>query len=118
MAFNWGDYLEISKFLVNQGNDIQREAALRSAVSRAYYGAFCHARNYAIAKLNYVSKPTKDHQELPDCFYNNNFNDIENILVELRGWRNKCDYDDKVSNLENLASHSIADANHILKDLI
>jgi hypothetical protein len=48
MAFDWKEFLELARIL---GRDAEgsghREAFLRSALGRAYYAAFCHARNYA-----------------------------------------------------------------------
>lgn len=48
MSFNWGDYLSLANALLTKPNTPgPEEAAYRSAVSRAYYAAFCIARNYA-----------------------------------------------------------------------
>ena len=40
--FDWADYLTLAQELATRRSD---EAALRPAVSRAYYAAFCQARN-------------------------------------------------------------------------
>ena len=55
MGFDWREYLILAQFL--QGHSeikYSEEAARRAAVSRAYYAAYCHARNYARDKLNFV----------------------------------------------------------------
>ncbi len=50
MAFEWEDYLILAEDLSNDEND---EAALRCAVSRAYYAAFHIAKNF----LNGIDDP-------------------------------------------------------------
>jgi hypothetical protein len=46
--FEWKDYLELTRFLQQEAEKTDNpERFLRTALSRAYYGAFCHARNYA-----------------------------------------------------------------------
>ena len=42
MKFDWLEYFNLAKELA----ETSKEAELRSAVSRAYYSAFCLARNY------------------------------------------------------------------------
>lgn len=58
MTFNWKEYLEIAKFLKNINDSLSEknakfstEAAYRVAISRAYYAAFCYARNHAKDKF-------------------------------------------------------------------
>ncbi|MHC1594076.1 MAG: hypothetical protein ACXQT2_02070, partial [Methanotrichaceae archaeon] len=51
--FEWIQYLNLAKELARSDND---EAKLRSSISRAYYAAFCNAKNY----LEDV-----DHQNVP-----------------------------------------------------
>ena len=59
MAFNWVDFIVIAKYLHTSGKNSQIpiDAAYRCATSRAYYAAFCHARDYATARLGFI--PTK-----------------------------------------------------------
>jgi uncharacterized protein (UPF0332 family) len=46
--FDWREYLNLAKFLLDlKSSGISKEALYRCAVSRAYYSAFCWARNYA-----------------------------------------------------------------------
>jgi hypothetical protein len=43
MAFDWKTYIDLAQFLQQEAaGKTDREALLRSGVSRAYYGAFCH----------------------------------------------------------------------------
>ena len=41
--FDWKKYLDLAEDLAQNKSD---EAKLRASVSRAYYAAFCNARNY------------------------------------------------------------------------
>ncbi|MGE0133149.1 MAG: hypothetical protein AB7U82_34160 [Blastocatellales bacterium] len=43
MAFDWAEYLRLAKELAQRQDD---EAAHRSAISRAYYAAYCRACAY------------------------------------------------------------------------
>lgn len=69
MSFDWEDFVELGHDLANSPPDDRlREAKLRSAVSRAYYGAFHHARKYYAGQ--YYREPPgagtgKEHQLLP-----------------------------------------------------
>ena len=98
MAFDWTEYLTLANYIQQQGNKsiIDKEAAHRSAVSRAYYAAFCYARNYA--RDNRGFQPgynAEDHKTLPNFFDSKNKTAVANALVELRQWRNGCDYQDR-----------------------
>lgn len=51
MPFEWKKFIDLARELEKQAAVASdSEALLRTALSRAYYGAFCHARNYAQAK--------------------------------------------------------------------
>ena len=66
MAFDWKEYVELSRFLQRQtGSGVSPEAILRSALSRAYDGAFGHARNYARDWLGFKPRyEGEDHGRL------------------------------------------------------
>ena len=61
-AFDWKQYLDLARDLSQPmtSDAGTREARLRSAVSRAYYAAFCHARNYSRDWLNFQPNHTAD----------------------------------------------------------
>lgn len=51
MSFNWELYIQLADELISCQEKVDlREAYLRSAMSRSYYGIFCIARNHLIAK--------------------------------------------------------------------
>ncbi|RZB28783.1 MAG: hypothetical protein AEth_01785 [Candidatus Argoarchaeum ethanivorans] len=51
MSFNWELYVQLAdEFISYQENADLREAHLRSAMSRCYYGIFCIARNHLFVK--------------------------------------------------------------------
>ena len=111
-SFNWRDYFVLAKNLLGRSD----EASLRSAVSRAYYAAFCTARNYAILKGFQSMATGKDHQ-LVEQFYSGqkSAKTIATNLGRLRISRNQCDYDDAVNNLQSIVNLSMLQAKAILQ---
>lgn len=60
MSFDWVDFLALADALVRDPNSPgPEEASLRSASSRAYYAAFCSARDFACARDGLVLQKTK-----------------------------------------------------------
>lgn len=110
MGFDWKEYLYLAKELKQRaGNTFNQEAALRSAVSRAYYAAFCYLRNYACDKLGFIKKrSSRDHIDLVKHLREKNHGDIASILEELRNWRKDCDYEDVIKgDLQTKAGSAI-----------
>jgi uncharacterized protein (UPF0332 family) len=112
VAFCWRHYLELSKELAMHTAD---EAKLRAAISRAYYAAFCNARNYMIYTDHNSFPPDSREQhkylvqyfkgESPESKPDDMDGTRERIgrdLNSMRHDRRKVDYDDKVDNLESL----------------
>lgn len=118
-AFDWREYLELAKALADmKGVESFQEAALRSAVSRAYFAAFCWARNYAETKGGF--KPRRDaavHKELRSYLRNQGRSDIASALNRLRMWRNICDYEDEVTELDDLVRDSLNEAKKIIENM-
>lgn len=102
-------------------SDPLAEGAKRSAVSRAYYAAFCSVRNYAAQHLNYsIQHSSQDHRQLLNHLRRIGtapWDDVENKLRDLRQYRNRCDYEDSVSNLDNIVEASLRLASEILNVL-
>lgn len=111
MSFNWREYLELAKAFSGMPNSGYSEEALhRSAVSRAYYAAFCWCRNFAQQNLGFKATGTaEDHKLLREHLMKKGgkWKNIASHLNKLRGWRNSCDYDDEVPGLSNMLKESI-----------
>ncbi len=67
MPFDWKNLLDLAHQMEQDASKgVSKEEALcRSAVSRAYFAAFCYARNYAEQFLKYQPKSDeRDHGSL------------------------------------------------------
>ena len=97
MAFEWHQFLDVARKLqqeaVSSKNDT--EAFQRSAVGRAYYAAFCHARNYAVRYLGYDIKGFGDHHGAVRAHLKKRRRNGDAARLDmLRQWRNEADYAD------------------------
>jgi len=124
MSFDWVDLLRLAEALESAPDSPgPPEAALRSAVSRAYYAAFHCALNLASKEGFVPSYSGDDHQKVQAHFRNSSPSDSNHrkIAVELgRLYRNRCaaDYDDALrSQPGSLASLSINMARSVLSKL-
>lgn len=117
MSFDWREFLKLAQDLGGRNRaGYSSEACNRTAISRAYYAAFCFTRNYAEAHLEFRPERTvKDHSKLREYFtrLGGKWAEIAEKLDELRKWRNKCDYEDTVSNLSALIKYALANANEV-----
>lgn len=99
--------------------NIAKNLLARSAVSRAYYAAFCFARNYARDNQNFSpTYKTEDHGLIREHFRLMQMGKIARYLDHLRQWRNMCDYYDEitareVTNVSNLPIVAIRRAQQI-----
>ncbi len=126
MRFDWSEYLNLAQELAATNSDCSgnREAKLRSAISRAYYSAFCLGRNYLrdiekdrtlldknrnINKHQYVAEAFIDHRSK-----NRNMVKIGENLSRLRDIRNKADYEDTMFNLPTQATTALKLAENII----
>lgn len=99
MSFKFTEFLEVAHHLDRQGRSqnklsFSKEAAVRCAVSRAYYAAFHHARDYVAFKSWY--NPTRrgdDHDAVRKALRDHNKKNDAARLRRLRVWRNQSDYD-------------------------
>ena len=119
MDFDWTEYFHLAQCLQDgEGFEFSKEAARRCAASRAYYAAFCHARNFARDRHGF--KPTytdEDHRLVRKHFRQGSTVAVARRLTTLRQYRNKCDYDDCVPNLHSLVGHAIKSAGEVFADL-
>jgi hypothetical protein len=94
MPFDWKDFLSVARHLNNQAAaSSEPESFFRSAVSRAYFGAYCHARNYAKDYLNFVPREDADDQgRLRAHLKGKRRKGDGDRLEQLRQLRNEADY--------------------------
>lgn len=123
MRFDWSEYLNLANKLVRAKSTTPQadEACHRAAVSRAYYAAYCLARNLARGRgWVTLTGSAKDHATVKNYFKNSRQRKKKQIGVDLerlRADRNDADYKDILSNPSAIASVSIARANKILRIL-
>lgn len=126
--FVWQHYLNLADYLINNCSQIGLpEAAMRSAISRTYYSAYCLIRDWA---FTYPSRPFsitrsgQDHRLLQNWLRNEAglsgkvyFKSIALELAKLRDWRNQCDYDTQLQSqfLPQACTQALQKAQNILK---
>jgi len=120
MAFDWGQYLSLARFLNGESLSYWPEAGLRSAISRAYFAAYCYARNYASKNLGFVpTRKADDHDRLIQHYSNSGRPEIANALDSLRKWRNQCDYQNNASiNIQNTVPFALKQSGKVFTDLV
>jgi uncharacterized protein (UPF0332 family) len=106
MSFDRSGFFTLAEKLAREAKgSITEEAALRSAISRAYYAVFTQARH----ELKYsdkdrlIPKSALAHEYVKNKFkssQNIDKQEIGTILEDLRDERNKADYDEFFNNLE------------------
>ena len=122
MTFDWSEYLELAQELAGDGaGSPNEEAKLRSSVSRAYYAAFCKARNHLRDIDGYqISQHVNVHKHVRDQFKDSSDKSRKKIgtdLDRLRKRRNKADYDDFVNKLPQLTILSLESSHNIISAL-
>jgi hypothetical protein len=128
MIFEWKDFVDIARHLSDVGGKhLPDEAAYRSAVNRAYYGAYGHSTKYAIHNFRFIQfEDGRDNARLRNCFKeegkrNPKMVQIALNLNELHKWRKDCDYhyityDPKAP--DQMALEAIDDAQEIIDILV
>lgn len=118
MAFDWKEFLGLAIELTGRtGSGYSAEAADRTAVSRAYYAAFCWARNYAESRLGFRrTGRAQDHTHLRKHLTRRGKPQMASRLNRLRGWRNNCDYDDQVPDIGNLVKSALKTADKVIQE--
>lgn len=117
MVFDWAQYLVLAEELVLRKDE---EAALRSAVSRAYYAAFCKARNRLRQEGVHIPKTGKAHTVVWNRYREAAEERRRYIGMtgdRLRRSRNKADYDDKFPRLATVVEDTTSKAKRLLASL-
>ena len=99
MSFDWSEYLTLAQELTSASTSSPiQKAHLRAAISRAYYAAFCKARNYLLNKDGYVTpRNTNAHQDIITKFEGSGDmgrRKVGTLLRSLRVLRNIVDYEE------------------------
>lgn len=117
MAFAWKDFLDVANHLHQLEEDgLNKEACCRSAISRAYYAAFCHARNYARDNRGFIPKNTDaDHAGVKEHFKNSRTRGVASALDQLRQWRNDADYVDDVEDISSHVQRLLGEAKKVIE---
>ena len=113
MSFDWKTNIYLAEDLLNQ----TEESYFRSAVSRAYYGAFCIARNVIGFK---DSTGANIHWEVINEYRSSsdkNERNIGRILDKLRRARNNADYNEDKPVTKDIAERSVISAKYILTSM-
>ena len=100
MSFAWAAYLTLAEALFRERVTFaDQEACCRAAISRAYYAAFCAARNNARDNEGLIlSNTARDHQIVFTHYAQNpnaQHTTIASTLHRPRRERNRADYDDR-----------------------
>ena len=126
MSFPWSAYLFVAELLLqlpaSNRPEWHAEAVQRIAVSRAYYAAFCTARNDARAHEGFTPTGTgRDHYDVIRHYRQRSriHRQIAIVLRRLRDVRNQADYDDIIDeDLTLFAQNAVQDARDVLDRLM
>ena len=121
MPFDWKSCVALARRLAGEAADNDdAEALQRSAVSRAYFGVFGYARNYAISYLKFQTRDlSEDHGRLRKHLWDRKRQGDAKRLERLRQWRNEADYLDELpwDNLPKTLESVLSDAELVFKSL-
>jgi len=125
MRFAWAAYLTLAEALFRaRATFADQEACCRAAISRAYYAAFCAARNHARDNEG-LPLPRRDRgrvHQVVIAYYSHHTSQqhraIGWALSQLRRQRNQADYDDRnVQRIEATAQNALQQAHYVLTAL-
>ena len=122
MNFDWSQYFVLAQELAGQPSQPPgEEARLRSAVGRAYYAAFCTARNHLRDKEGHsIPSSARAHECVIKAFKKGPDTqrcEIGENLARLREHRNKAEYKDLVCGIDKIAAISLQRAARVLSAL-
>lgn len=119
MTFDWSEYLKLAQELAGHiASPVSQEAKLRSSVSRAYYAAFCSARNYlSDTEGRMIPSTGQAHVYVRNEFKSSSDRRRKSIgedLNRLRVRRNKVDYEDSVRGLSSMVIMTLTLAQQVI----
>lgn len=120
MIFDWNLYLQLAEELIShQKTGDLREAYLRSAISRSYYGVFCIARNFLVNKGTTIPK-VDTHKFVRDTYWKSPNREEKKIGKSLHNlWldRKDADYENNAHIDVNRAKTAHQMASQIMDNL-
>lgn len=119
MSFDWKQFLSLAAALQQSPlASLDREAVLRTCIGRAYYSAFCSARDSLAASGAFTpANDERDHRLVVLALRRARLNASAERLLELPFRRNQCDYEPLVEQIETLALRALADAAAVISSL-
>jgi hypothetical protein len=122
MAFDWKGFLALARNLQQQAaTSPEPESLFRSAVSRAYFGAYYHARNYTKGFLGFSPhEDADDHGRLRAHLKDRRRKGDADRLERLRQLRNNADYlnDLPWADAATTVASALASADAVFQSLI
>ena len=121
MSFDWSEFLRLSESLVGAtGRAPIEQSKLRTAISRAYYSAFCATRDHLADQGEIAPTGSPDDHKLVQAHLeggDKNRRRIRGKLGPLRVRRNSADYDARISSPRRSAAWAVKIAQEIEKSL-
>jgi uncharacterized protein (UPF0332 family) len=122
MSFDWTQYLFLAQELLKDSlSSSNNEAMLRSGISRAYYAAFCSARNFLRDQRKKVIPSTAQAHGIVKGIFEGSTNTLEleiaTDLDRLRIDRNKADCEDAVHGLDSMSKFALRNCQNIFLNL-
>ena len=118
MDFNWSEFYRFAAYLNNDDSFDCQEAVQRTIVSRAYYAAFCMAKEAIEHKCKISFQKSADtHERVRFEYKKQGRSDISDTLTELRRFRNMCDYEKDIKNLHSLVKISLQTSEQIISKI-
>ncbi|MEM2101322.1 MAG: HEPN domain-containing protein [Candidatus Nitrosocaldus sp.] len=117
MVFIPIDFLDLAEYLYkfSPSPNINREAMLRTVISRSYYSAFLYAREFLKHHTSSnITYSTRDHSIIRELLVNIGLITAANILKYLRHMRNDADYNLNTNITECDASDAIINAKQVV----
>ena len=120
IGFDWSLYLKLAKDLAF-ANETDDEARLRSSISRAYYAAFCIARNHLRdVERKEISGENVHGYVIAQFSAKGRIGNEKKLAMELRrlrNQRNRADYDDAVGGLSSMSKDALIRAERVISYL-
>ncbi len=123
MSFPWNEYLTLAETLLdNRAAFAHEEACYRAAISRAYYAAYCAARNHALDNEGLIIPNRRNKHQYVITHYTNGRRKEQKVvgvnLGRLRTKRNRADYDNpNIDRVADLAQHALNESHQIFAQL-